>query len=194
MAKHRVVDPKFWDDNYIINLDPVEKLMFLYFLTNPLTNLCGIYEISLRRIAFDTGIDKEMVLKILARFEKDGRIAYKNGYVFLKNFVKHQSWHPNLIAGLRRELAEIPEKVLEGFETLWKGSTLNLTILNLTKPNLTQSEVEKKLLKHLETEESIKNPQAYLDWLINKYGRQNLSKLLTIEFDQWIENLEYWQK
>ena len=57
-----MVNTKFWDDTYIVTLDPIEKLLYLYFLTNPLTNICGIYEIQLRRVAFDTGIDKEVVV------------------------------------------------------------------------------------------------------------------------------------
>ena len=68
MAKNRYIDTKFWTDTYITNLDPIEKLLFLYALTNPHTNIAGIYEISIKQIAFDTGIDKEMVEKIFQRF------------------------------------------------------------------------------------------------------------------------------
>ena len=63
-----MINTRFWIDDYISHLDPTEKLMFLYFLTNPLTDICGVYEIPLKNIALDTGIDKEMVEKIIKRF------------------------------------------------------------------------------------------------------------------------------
>jgi len=81
--KLRVVDVHFWDDPYVEGLDPIEKLLFLFLLTNSACNLLGIYEISLRRIAFDTGIDKDKVIKSLARFEADGKIYYCNEYIII---------------------------------------------------------------------------------------------------------------
>lgn len=96
MAKQRIVNTHFWKDNYVMELDPSEKLLFLYFITNPETDLCGIYEKSVREIAFDTGFDKSMVEKIIARFEREGKIFYKNGYVYIRNFVKHQMTNPKI--------------------------------------------------------------------------------------------------
>jgi len=109
MAKQRYINTKFWDDSYIIELDPIEKLLFLYFLTNPLTNICGAYEISLKRIAFDTGIDKEMVSKILERFNKDKRMAYQQGWLVINNFIKNQSLNPKVVKGIEIGLNNAPD-------------------------------------------------------------------------------------
>ena len=115
MAKEnfRWVNTKFWDDNYIISLDPSEKLLFLYFITNPLTNLTGIYEISFRRIAFDTGFDKEMIDKIIKRFSKDNKIYYVDGYVYILNFTKNQRYKgEKLEIAQEKELKSIPDDIL----------------------------------------------------------------------------------
>lgn len=88
MAKFRYINTKFWNDNFITNLDPLEKFLFLYFLTNEHTNIAGIYELPLRVMAFETGIDKETLPKMIERFE--GKIYYMDGWVFIKNFLKHQ--------------------------------------------------------------------------------------------------------
>ena len=74
MAKKRMIDTRFWDDNYIITLSPVEKLLFLYLITNPLTLICGVYEIAIRRIVFDTGISESEVLEKLEKFGRDGKV------------------------------------------------------------------------------------------------------------------------
>jgi len=113
LSKQRYVDTKFWDDNYIVERDPIEKLLYLYILTNTLTNILGIYEISIRRIAFDTGIDKDMVIKILERFEKDNKIKYSNGFIVIKNFVKHQANNPKINKGIELLLKETPVGLIE---------------------------------------------------------------------------------
>ena len=95
MAKQRYINTKFWDDSYIVGLDPTEKLLFLYLLTNPLTNVAGIYEISLRRIAFDTGIESMAANSILKRFRKEKKIYYLDGWIVVVNFPKHQEYHKN---------------------------------------------------------------------------------------------------
>lgn len=159
MASSRVINTNFWKDTYVIDLDPIEKLLFLYLLTNPNTNIAGIYEISLRQIAFDTGIDKDMVAKILARFQADGKAYYNRGWLALYNWIKHQSLNPKVSEGIKRivdglpqwlsdDLLEQEQSTLpfdsEPIHSLSKPIALNLTKLNLTKPNAKAAEGSKK--------------------------------------------------
>src|SRR3990167_7010957 len=109
MSKSRMINTRFWDDNYTSGLDPIEKLLFLYFLTNTSTSICGIYEIPLKKIANETGIDKEMVEKVLARFTRDGKIFYVNGWVGIRNFIKNQNQKsPMVQKGIETELESVP--------------------------------------------------------------------------------------
>ena len=145
-TKSRLVNCKFWDDKYTSNLDPIEKLLFLYFLTNPLTNLIGVYEIELRRIAFDTGIDKEMVNKIIERFSRDKKIYYFDGYIIIKNFVKFQNEGSEKIKiGIKNLFNSLPENikkfnsgVLKGIDTL---SHINTNINTNTNNNTNSNNV-----------------------------------------------------
>ena len=113
MSKHRIVATCFWDDPYIMKLDPSEKLLFLYFLTNPVTEICGVYQISIKRISFDTGFEQDMVRMILGRFEKDGRCLYRDGWIAMHNWLKHQSRSPNVQTGIKQQLAEVPQELAE---------------------------------------------------------------------------------
>lgn len=130
MSKHRQLDTTFWRDTYIDTLDPVERLLFLYFLTSPQHNLCGIYEIKLGQIALDTGIDKEMIKKILNRFRKDQKITYVNGYIIIKNAQKHLGNinSPKIQAAILREKSEIPNSVLlaSGDENIYHIDTISI--------------------------------------------------------------------
>lgn len=107
-----MINTRFWIDDYISNLDPIEKLLFLYLLTNPSTDICGIYELPIKNIALDTGMDKEMVLKIIDRFSRDGKVFYSNGWVAIKNFVKHQIDNPKVQQGIKNGLDKAPQELI----------------------------------------------------------------------------------
>lgn len=111
MANNRYVNTSFWKDGYIADLDPIEKLVFIYLLTNPQTNLAGVYEINIREIAFDTGIDKDMVVKIMSRFEADNKIIVNNGWVAMLNFQKHQKLNPKTEITVERIFESLPADI-----------------------------------------------------------------------------------
>jgi hypothetical protein len=113
MAKKRYINTVFWDDAYVSNLDPSEKLLFIYLITNPCTNISGVYQISLKRVSLDTGIEKEMVSKIFERFQKDNKILYFDGWMAIKNFIKHQNINsPLIVKGIEKELTNTPLECL----------------------------------------------------------------------------------
>lgn len=146
MSKQRYVDTKFWDDNYIVECNPIEKLLYLYLLTNSLTNILGIYEISIRRIVFDTKIDKDMVIKILERFNTDNKIKYSNGYIAIKKFVKYQADNPKINKGIELLLKEVPVDLIKWIDidfnrldikedSLYIGLDKTSEDLNYSNPN-----------------------------------------------------------
>lgn len=130
MAKNRYLDTHFWDDTYILNLDPTEKLIFIHALTNPKTSICGIYEIAIKQVAFDTGIDKDMIIdKIYPRFEKDNKMVYLDGWIIIANFINYQKINPNVKKGIEDGLKKVPLNVMKGFQRLSKAlNYLNINI------------------------------------------------------------------
>ena len=130
MAKNRIVNTRFWIDDYISHLDPIEKLMFLYFLTNPLTDISGIYEIPLKNVALDTGIDKEMAERIIKRFERDGKIFYENGWVAVKNFSKHQVENPKVLRGIELGIEKAPKSLVNKVQNSLSSSIDSLSHSN----------------------------------------------------------------
>jgi hypothetical protein len=114
MARQRYINTKFWSDDWVSHLDPVEKLLFIYLLTNERTNICGVYELPLKYMAVETGIDKDMVEKIMKRFEKDGKVYYDKGWVAIKNFTKHQDTKNEKInTGIKACLAIAPQYLID---------------------------------------------------------------------------------
>lgn len=65
----------FWTDNKVADdFTPEDRYFYLYLFTNPHTNLCGCYEISLRQISNETGYSKDSVLNLIERFEKTHKV------------------------------------------------------------------------------------------------------------------------
>ena len=92
MSKKRYISDSFWTDSWVEDLDPIEKLLYLYILTNPLVSICWFYEISMRKIAYDTWIDKDMISKIFKRFEEKWKVYYNDNIICIVNFVKNQNF------------------------------------------------------------------------------------------------------
>lgn len=114
----RLVDCRFWDDLYIRSLDANGKYLFLYLLTNPLSNVAGIYESTLQRMAFDTELEPAVVSKYINQFHADKRIFYYEGFVILKNAVKHQATSPQIQKGIQKIIEKLPPPVRTFVEKL----------------------------------------------------------------------------
>ncbi len=108
LAKNRYVNTAIWDDPWFTSLDALEQHLFLYFLTNPVSNIHGVYEIPLRRMAFDTGMDTEKLKKIIARFEDDKKVYYERGWVVIKNFLNHQTLNPMTAHAVANNFNKLP--------------------------------------------------------------------------------------
>ena len=70
MAIYRTVHMSFWTDPKVDDdFTPEDKYFYLYLLTNPHTNLCGCYEISMRQMVRETGYNEDTVKRLLQRME-----------------------------------------------------------------------------------------------------------------------------
>lgn len=110
MAKQRTKSTAFWRDNYISSLTPEGKLLFDYCLSSPDSNLCGIYQCPLSIILADTGINKQTVATLFKKFEADSKIKYSDGWIAIRNRIKHQNINnPQISTGIKKELSSVPE-------------------------------------------------------------------------------------
>ena len=150
MAKLRSINTKFWDDEYVMMLQPVEKLMFLYFLTNPLTNICGVYEITMRRMIFDTRLPEEKLRKILLKFNQEKKIYYIEGWIVIRNFVKNQQMNPSVKKGIQKCQIAIPEKITAKISQI--DTSLSQVITASTLLRQSESESESELESECESE------------------------------------------
>lgn len=89
--KYARIYTKIWQDERFADLDPLDKLVFLYLISNPLNNGIGLYHLRYEYIAIDLGISRQKAIYILEKLQKKGLIAWdrENRLVLIKNYIKY---------------------------------------------------------------------------------------------------------
>ena len=80
MAIYRNVSMTFWTDSKVVDeFTADDRYFYLYLFTNPHTNLCGCYEISVRQMSYETGLSAAKVRTLIKRMsDVHGVIRYCN--------------------------------------------------------------------------------------------------------------------
>lgn len=110
--KERLLNTRFWSDGWVRKINPLDRYLLLYLLTNEHTNICGIYELSLPVMAFDTGLDERDLEKtMLPRLQP--KVYYKDEWIILTNFLKYQRIKSeSVMEGVRKSLNQAPKAVI----------------------------------------------------------------------------------
>jgi len=114
MSRQQMIDTYFWDDPWVQKLKPMQRYFFLYLLTSPLTNICGVYEITDARIQRDSGLTDAELKKFLKGFEDDGKVFRFRDFLIMRNWPKRQNIKsPQVQKAFERILMALPLDVLE---------------------------------------------------------------------------------
>ncbi len=182
--KRRSVNTKFWDDSWISSLTTEEKLLYIYFLTSPLSNLLGIYEITLKRISYDTGLTQDKISKYLKSFERMRKAIFIADYIVLFNFIKNQSFNPKMETGARQLFSDLPN-ILK--DKLKEYGIIDYDSLSNGIDSIEQKEKEKEYEKEYEKEiEKEKEINISFDVFWNLYPVERHT--------QKSKCVEYWNK
>lgn len=135
MGVKRLVDTSFWTDGKVDEFSPEDKYFMLYLLTNPFTTQLGIYEISIKQVAFQMGYSVDAVKVLLDRFESNYEMiifSRSTNEIAIKNFLRH-----SIIKGgkpvedcIKREMSKVKNKSLisEVFCHISDKDDLNATV------------------------------------------------------------------
>lgn len=75
MANYRNISMNFWQDSKVVDdFTPEDRYIYLYCMTNPHTNLCGCYEVSIKQIANETGYNNDSVERLLKRLDREHNV------------------------------------------------------------------------------------------------------------------------
>ena len=186
MSKTRYIKTDFWSDSFIETLSPEEKLLFIYLFSNERVDLCWIYEITLKKVAFESWIELKKVESILDKFSKKDKVYFIDWYIYIKNFIKHLSINPSITLWIERSRNALPEPILEAINKLGTGciqeGTLKPIPILVPKPEL--------WLKPLVANE-------YEEWMnyLKNYSIKSLIPDYAENYqDEWIKFCYYWSE
>ncbi len=112
MAGYRQLHTRMWSsDQWFADLPPEHKLLFIYLFSNERASVIGLYELPIRVMAFETGLDRDCIEKALVEFGKAGKVHYdeQTGVVWVRNMFKYQgSTSPKLLERIKADLRSVP--------------------------------------------------------------------------------------
>jgi hypothetical protein len=127
MATYRKLHTTFWTDPFVENLTQEQKLFYLYLITNTKTKQSGIYEITKKYMAFETGFSIKEITELITYFVNDGKILYSEttNEIAIVNWVKHNlSLSHSVLKCIETDLYEVKDKGL--IKTLYTNDYIDL--------------------------------------------------------------------
>lgn len=113
MADFRPIKTTIWHDGWFYSLKTEEKLVWIFLLTNEHLHISGIYQLPKPLVRAFVGVDSAE--EILAKFENDGKIVMKEGWIFIKNYLKNQvkqiNKFDNIVKSIMAYLSDNPKVI-----------------------------------------------------------------------------------
>lgn len=115
---YRLIYGEFWCDAKIQEeMTPEDRYFYLYILTNPCTTMCGVYQITKKKMAFELGYSIESVNSLIERFINQHKLIKYNSdtrELAVKNWGKYNlnKGGKPVIDCLNKELGLVKDKTL----------------------------------------------------------------------------------
>jgi len=109
MANYRQIHVSIWKDEWFIDLNSDEKLLFIYLFSNELASLSGIYKLPIKVMHWETGLDEDFIKNSLIKFEQGNKVIYREGIVWIVNMRKYHKGSSLVEKRIQKDLDEIPD-------------------------------------------------------------------------------------
>lgn len=200
MAIFRNVHVTFWTDSKIVDdFSPEDKYFYIYLLSNPHTNLCGCYEISMKQMSDELGYNKETIEKLIDRFHKTHKVldySKETKEMLLYNWSKY-NWtkSPKFQTALLKEIPKVKCPIFADYlNSVLNGDTVSIPYEYGidTTDTVTDTDTDTDSITITDTEFGKAKKNAK-----HKYGEYNnvlltddeLDKLKS-EFSDWSDRIE----
>jgi hypothetical protein len=110
MAEYRTVKTAMWrEDDWFLDLPLDARLFWIYLFSNPSASVAGIYRLSLRTMANESGLCQERITELLALFAHDKKAHFADGVIWVVKMREHQgSDSPLVQKRIKKDIALIP--------------------------------------------------------------------------------------
>lgn len=114
----RMVDTELWNDEDIVESFTAEDRYFwLYLLTNPHNDICGVLKNSPSLISRDMGYHKDCIVNLIYRFENIHKLIFvdkETKEIFILNWYKY-NWtkSPKIISLVENQIEKIKSETIK---------------------------------------------------------------------------------
>ena len=197
MANQRYIHDTIWTDAYFQTLEPDAKLLFIYLLTNEHLEVSGIYQITARTIANETGLERETVNILMADLINANKIIYSEDehVVGLVNYHKHNGLinNPKYRRAIEKSILKLDESIQSlfcerlGIDWVSIGNPVFPPKLNQTKLNQTKLSQDPPSTPPVKTETATFTKADKADdelWETKGYG--NIAEAVGVKDKMWV--------
>lgn len=202
--KTRIIQTRFYDDEFIVDCDLFSQHLYMYLLTCQYINLCGIFQLSLKKVQFESKLSEEQLLLALETLSKGGKAFYHRGWFFIPNAIKNNNYanFEGNRKALVKEISLIPQDVISNFQTvdttqavLWEYYNSTQTLLPIVDPTvhkIRNKKYNRGSVRGMEVSTSLDESQdsALIARILNHFNVTFGRKFKTAE--PWLANCNHW--
>lgn len=109
--KRRYIATEIWNKRWFNELSMEARFLYLYLLTNPIANLCGVYELMDEQVTLHTGITN--LQKAFEELGMAGEVLRHGDWVVIIRYLDNHKWQTSYSIGLRvvKELEDLPDNI-----------------------------------------------------------------------------------
>lgn len=188
MSNTHTISNRFWLDQFVYELDPIEKLVFVHLFTNKWVNIAGVYKITSARIALETGIQQKVCERIIDKLQKSEKVKYEDGYIILGAKIKHENLNTDVRIAIQKIYNELPINIQAKTVSVWQakqvirylnadGFEFDFGEFNSVAPKIHEKQTEEELLSLLKQLNRLTGGKTD-NVILNDYRKKRLKALL----------------
>lgn len=109
MSRCENIDNSFWADPDVAELSADSKYTYIWSWTNPRCGMAGIYKVSAKAAAFETGLPLENVENAFQELQTTRYVFFEDGVLWVRSRIKYiHSRTPQIAKSIASDLGKLP--------------------------------------------------------------------------------------
>lgn len=141
--KTRIIQTRYWDDQFVNEAHYLTRYLYIYILTSQYINISGIFQLTINKILFETGLDKKQFSIAEKELRDAKKIIFIDGWVFVLNARKNNKYEnsPMNSSCYENEVEKVPSGVMDSFK-LYQNSSMDTTMDSSIKQEIINNKQE----------------------------------------------------
>jgi hypothetical protein len=141
--KTRIIQTRFWDDEFVSETDIYTQHLYLYLLTSQYINICGIFQLTPAKIMFETKLTANQFETAKINLQKANKVYFYKGWVYVINAKKNNKYceSPKNQIAENSELSHVPDEIRSFFNSSM-DSSIGTTMDSTPKSNTINNKPE----------------------------------------------------